>query len=521
MTTLTKIFIEFVILLGICGSNTYISFDSGRYSYNIKNEYYIEQEGKYEEYRHDSDCCEENVHQLYEEIILPPTDLKSGRAFLKCYNCDSCVIYTLKKLPHTHKYVESIEEPTCTKEGLKSTTCYCGDIITEELPIIEHTLSDWLSTIEANCHNDGQEMRQCNCGYKETRNVPKTVHNFNDWEVIKNATCTENGLSIRTCSICNDKEYQNIDKIAHTYKLTKQEEATPDKEGKKIYTCTCNNSYTETIPKVANRWKWEIEKENAEEIEKAVEYYASDTLIVIITKTKWGHSNEVFLSHVFVKSPSQLKVDMANGMWNNGIGVELPSSAAKRNNAVLLTNGGNFSLNNPTPEFPYGMTGGWHNTPRIIRGKNMNGVEVVNKEGTIGFFKDGDFRVIPKGTTVQELYQQGIVHTIQFGPTLVDNYKALNSEWSDYGNSYCPRTVWGIKKPLEYYVMVSSGEYYSNGMSYDECASLFEKLGCRTAINFDGGGSSTLIYKGRMLNVPGATSGPEERRVTDFVFFTD
>lgn len=474
-----------------------------------------------DDYSHDSDCCEENVHSFYSETIKEPTDLENGRGILKCYACDGYAYFTIKKLPHTHNYVESIEQPTCVKKGLKTISCYCGDIKTEELPIIQHTLSDWQIIKSADCYHEGQEIRKCHCGYKETRNIPKATHNFSDWTVDKAPTCTESGVSSRTCVICKDKEYKSIDKIAHSYKVTESIGATPDKEGKKVYTCNCGNSYTETIPKITNRWKWKIERENAEEIKKAVEYYASDTLIVIITKTKWGHSNEVFLSHVFVKSPSQLKVDMANGMWNNGIGVELSSSAAKRNNAVLLTNGGNFSLNNPTPEFPYGMTGGWHNTPRIIRGKNINGVEVVNKEGTIGFFKDGDFRVIPKGTTVQELYKQGIVHTIQFGPTLVDNYKARNREWSDYGMSYCPRTVWGIKKPLEYYVMVSSGAYYSNGMSYDECASLFEKLGCRTAINFDGGGSSSLIYKGRMLNVPGSTTGPEERRVTDFVFFTD
>ena len=473
-------------------------------------------------YLEESSACDNGSHSFHTVTLQAATDLEHGMECYVCGQCDEAFLSQIPKLPHIHKYEETITKaPNCTENGIRERSCYCGDSFIEPITKTGHTMSEWQTVQWATCKQEGRMDRSCHCGYKEAKSTPVIEHTFTDWHVAREATCTKDGTLARQCNICGVYEYQSIPVTPHSFAITSSVPATPDQEGRKVYTCSCGASYEEKTPKVANRWKWEIEQTHKKEIKNAYEYYASETLIVIISKMEWGHSKEVFVSHVFIKSPSQLKADMANGGWNNGIGVELPTSAARRNNAVLLTNGGNFSLNNPTPDFPYGMTGGWSSTPRIMHGKNINGVDVVKKNGTICFFKDGDFRVVPNGTTAAELLAQGTMYTIQFGPTLVENYQAIASEWSNYGQSYCPRTVWGIKRPLEYYVMVSSGAYYSNGLSYDECASLFVKLGCRTAINFDGGGSSSLIFKGKMLNVPGSTSGPEERRVTDFVFFTD
>ena len=43
------------------------------------------------------------------------------------------------------------------------------------------------------------------------------------------------------------------------------------------------------------------------------------------------------------------------------------------------------------------------------------------------------------------------------------------------------------------------------------------ELGCDTALNLDGGGSTTLYFRGEVINMP---SGGKERSVSDVIMFT-
>lgn len=68
--------------------------------------------------------------------------------------------------------------------------------------------------------------------------------------------------------------------------------------------------------------------------------------------------------------------------------------------------------------------------------------------------------------------------------------------------SYNSRTALGIKEKgnssQELYILVAEGEnkFRSQGLSYQQTAEIFKKLGCDSAIQFDGGGSSNLCIKG-------------------------
>ena len=105
----------------------------------------------------DTPACEENAHSHYTHVIKEATDLEEGQEIYKCWQCDEEIFITIKKLPHTHQYVETIKQPTCTKTGIKTNTCYCGEILTEELPIIAHDLSDWKIVSSSNCYTEGVE----------------------------------------------------------------------------------------------------------------------------------------------------------------------------------------------------------------------------------------------------------------------------------------------------------------------------------------------------------------------------
>lgn len=117
-----------------------------------------------------------------------------------------------------------------------------------------------------------------------------------------------------------------------------------------------------------------------------------------------------------------------------------------------------------------------------------------------------------------------------FGPTLVENYRALkNSEFNtpdlsrkDWARE--PRTAICQVDELHYIILVVDAKRVPNGlgawntvggMNFDELAATCESLGCKTAYNLDGGGSATLYLNGKVANEP---SGNGERQISDIIY---
>ena len=67
--------------------------------------------------------------------------------------------------------------------------------------------------------------------------------------------------------------------------------------------------------------------------------------------------------------------------------------------------------------------------------------------------------------------------------------------------------------------MVSDGRSdESEGLSLYELASFMKQLGVKTAYNLDGGGSSTMVFQGEVVNNPSSGFREEEREVSDIVY---
>ena len=83
-----------------------------------------------------------------------------------------------------------------------------------------------------------------------------------------------------------------------------------------------------------------------------------------------------------------------------------------------------------------------------------------------------------------------------------------------------PRTAIGIVDALHYLFVVSDGRTeQSAGLTLAELATLMVSLGATTAYNLDGGGSSTMVFNGEVINTP-TTNGRtiQERSVSDIVY---
>ena len=119
---------------------------------------------------------------------------------------------------HTHAFGdwEETTPATCTKDGVKTRTCACGETETQTIPATGHSFGEWTVTTPATCTVDGVESRTCSaCGETETRTIPATGHTFGEWTVTTPATCTEDGVESRTCSACGETETRAIPATGH------------------------------------------------------------------------------------------------------------------------------------------------------------------------------------------------------------------------------------------------------------------------------------------------------------------
>lgn len=132
----------------------------------------------------------------------------------------------------------------------------------------------------------------------------------------------------------------------------------------------------------------------------------------------------------------------------------------------------------------------------------------------------GDFIFVTEGTADGMTYvARGAVHSLSFGPVLVEDGKILklNTQISKIEN---PRTAIGMIEPLHYLLIVVDGRSeQSKGMRLDTLAKLFVRLGAVHAYNLDGGGSSTLWYNGKVINQPSVFGlFSDERAISDILF---
>ena len=158
----------------------------------------------------------------------------------------------------------------------------------------------------------------------------------------------------------------------------------------------------------------------------------------------------------------------------------------------------------------------------VLRRQNIkkHHLLVVDQNGDLSAQTD---RSGKQGLVANKLEQAKTWQTFEFGPVLVEDGKAATLPSSFYVNChdgyYEPRTAIGQLGPLHYIVIVVDGrrEGYSTGASIPQLQQLFLDEGAEFAFNLDGGGSTTLYFRGEVVNMP---SGGKERSVSDVIMFT-
>jgi hypothetical protein len=123
------------------------------------------------------------------------------------------------------------------------------------------------------------------------------------------------------------------------------------------------------------------------------------------------------------------------------------------------------------------------------------------------------FTLPPVKEPVQTLVG-GIPRIIRDGQISIEHIEEFLYE--DFRTTRHPRTAVGFNKAKDtLYIMTVDGRQprHSVGMSLDELAEYMSALGAYQAVNLDGGGSTTMVLRGKVANKPSDTTG--ERAVTN------
>lgn len=234
--------------------------------------------------------------------------------------------------------------------------------------------------------------------------------------------------------------------------------------------------------------------------------YHDDQIDIVLT-TMRVENTTVYVADVQIADISLLKTALAGNTYARNL-TETTSVQAANAGAILAINGDYYGAQ----ERGYVLRNGV-----LYRASAQSGTDAL----VIG--ADGNFRIINEGeTSADTLVREGAWQVLTFGPALINGGQVTVSSSDEVGRAMTsnPRTTIGQISEGHYLLVVSDGRTKeSAGLSLRQLAELMQSLGAQIAYNLDGGGSSTMVFQGRVVNNP-TTNGRSirERSVSDIVY---
>ncbi|MEI8201169.1 MAG: phosphodiester glycosidase family protein [Eubacteriales bacterium] len=241
--------------------------------------------------------------------------------------------------------------------------------------------------------------------------------------------------------------------------------------------------------------------------------YTSDAASITITPVTTGSGSSIvtyYVADVVLSDASNLKTAFARDQFGTNI-IENTSVIAAGNNAVFAVNGDYYGFRTDGIEIRNGV---------IYRDNPV-------RTG-LAFYLDGSMKVYDETTaSADQLLADGVWNTLSFGPAIlvdgvipdnIDNVEVDTNVGNHSIQGNQPRTGIGVIDDNHFVFIVVDGRSkgYSIGVTMPEFAEIFKNLGCTTAYNLDGGGSSTMYFKGSVINNP--LGKGQERGVSDILY---
>ena len=250
----------------------------------------------------------------------------------------------------------------------------------------------------------------------------------------------------------------------------------------------------------------EIREEKVVEEKIVRDDYYKDENIEITLKTDRKYDTDIYVADVKLSTSEYLRTAFAKNTFGRNVKDDTSVIAAE-NHAILAINGDYY---------------GAREAGYVVREyKTFRKTSSGNREDLV-MYPDGSFEIIKENKTKLDAIDSPR-NVWTFGPGLVKSGEinvTYNQEVSSGHRVSNPRTAICYIDVDHYAFVVSDGRTKkSEGLSLYELANYMKDLGCSTAYNLDGGGSSTMVFNGKIINNPTHTGTKiTEREVSDIVY---
>ena len=231
-----------------------------------------------------------------------------------------------------------------------------------------------------------------------------------------------------------------------------------------------------------------------------------DGKLSVSISTIRAYNSTVYLADVQINDAKQLQTAFAHDTFGRNI-TEKTSVMAEQNDAVLAINGDYYGSQRAGYVIRNGV---------LYRGTSAGREDlVIWQDGSMSFIDEDEI-------SAEELLSQGALQVMSFGPALIRDGAVQVTEDEEVGRAKAsnPRTAIAEIEPGHYLIAVSDGRTAdSEGLSLYELAQVLKAEGAQNAYNLDGGGSSTMVFLGRVVNYPTTNGRYSERAVSDILYF--
>ncbi|HEX3011922.1 MAG TPA: phosphodiester glycosidase family protein [Syntrophomonadaceae bacterium] len=222
----------------------------------------------------------------------------------------------------------------------------------------------------------------------------------------------------------------------------------------------------------------------------------------IISQFHNNHSNDIKITRISssrfkgylleISDPTRLKVEATETLGQKG---QTTSEIARQCGAVVAVNAGGF--------YDLNGTGNGREPDGVVikNGCFLHGQDITKRMPVIGINNQG--ALISGRYTVSQIKKMHITEAVSFFPTLILNGQKQITH-GDGGWGIAPRTAIGQKANGHLLLLVIDGRQpqYSLGATLVDIQNILYNNGAVVAANLDGGSSTTMYYKGKVINRP-------------------
>lgn len=202
-----------------------------------------------------------------------------------------------------------------------------------------------------------------------------------------------------------------------------------------------------------------------------------------------------------IRDPKRVKVACTG---KRGVQGQRVSEMAEEKGTIAAINGGGFFDKNNTGKEWVG-TGAYPEGIVISDGKTISKNVKDNEEVDVMAF-NGEGELIVGKRSYNELKQMNIKEALTFNRTLIVDGKPQVEDDGEQGLQ--PRTAIGQKKDgTVVFIAIDGRKVFKEGASLKDVQDILLDRGVCNAGNLDGGASTTMYYKGEIINNPCNSTG--------------